>query len=199
MLQCKELLARCRVIAAATEAKNVTAKERRTMHKFERVYMRTLRHVYDTEKQLIVAMASIAGSVKDQRLVHAAREIARQSNDQLQRIERLFAVLYLEPRSDASWVATALLREAWDSCSGVHEGGTQGCAAALLALKRYEITLYEALLRWSEQFGLDEAIGDIRRSIAEELVQASILSDLAFIDEDNLNPALPLVERAALH
>ncbi len=64
-----------------------------------------------------------------------------------------------------------------------HEGGTQGCAAALLALKRYEITLYEALLRWSEQCELEEAIGDIRRSIAEELVQASILSDLAFIEE----------------
>jgi ferritin-like metal-binding protein YciE len=168
------------------------------MQKIERVYMRTLRHVYDTEKQLVVAMATISDSVGDDRLVRAAREIARQSQDQLQRIEHLFAVLYLEPRVEASWVATALLREAWDSCSGAHEGGTQGCAAALLALKRYEITLYEALLRWSEQCELEEAIGDIRRSIAEELVQASILSDLAFVEE-SVAPALPMVEQAALH
>jgi len=168
------------------------------MHKFERVYMRTLRHVYDTEKQLIVAMATISTSVSDDRLVRAAREIERQSQDQVERIECLFAVLYLEPRADASWVATALLREAWESCSGAHEGGTQGCAAALLALKRYEITLYEALLRWSEQCELEEAIGDIRRSIAEELVQASILSDLAFIEERDL-PALPMAEQPAMH
>lgn len=167
------------------------------MHKFERVYMRTLRHVYDTEKQLTVTMRTIACSVSDVRLIHAAREIERQSLDQLQRIEQLFAVLFLEPRTEASWVATALLREAMKSCSGAHEGGTQGCAAALLALKRYEITLYEALLRWSEQCELEEAIGDIRRSIAEELVQASILSDLAFIEEGAI-PALPLVEQAAL-
>jgi ferritin-like metal-binding protein YciE len=167
------------------------------MHKFERVFMRTLRHVYDTEKQLTVTMRAIAGSVSDVRLVHAAREIERQSQDQVLRIEQLFAVLFLEPRTEAAWVATALLREAMESCSGLHEGGTQGCAAALLALKRYEITLYEALLRWSEQCELEEPIGDIRRSIAEELVQASILSDLAFVEETNAR-ALPLVEQVAL-
>ncbi|WP_439542981.1 DUF892 family protein [Hyphomicrobium sp.] len=168
------------------------------MHKFERVYMRTLRHIYDTEKQLMVTMRAIAAAVSDERLVHAVREIERQSQDQLRRIEQLFEVLFLEPRTEASWVATALLREAMESCSGAHEGGTQGCAAALLALKRYEITLYEALLRWSEQCELEEAIGDIRRSIAEELVQASILSDLAFIEE-GITPELPMVEQAGLH
>lgn len=167
------------------------------MQNIERVYMRTLRQIYDTEKQLVAATATIAGSVSDHRLARAAREIARQSQAQLERIDRLFAVLYLEPRLEASWVTTALLREAWECCSGAHEGGTQGCAAALLALKRYEITLYEALLRWSEQCEIEEAIGDIRRSIAEELVQASILSDLAFVEE-RVTPALPLVEQAAL-
>jgi len=194
MLRCTELPALYRV----TDMARLAGDDDCAMQKIERVYMRTLRHVYDTEKQLVVAMATISDSVGDDRLIRAAREIARQSQDQLQRIEHLFAVLYLEPRAEASWVATALLREAWDSCSGAHEGGTQGCAAALLALKRYEITLYEALLRWSEQCELEEAIGDIRRSIAEELVQASILSDLAFVEE-SVAPALPMVEQAALH
>lgn len=168
------------------------------MQKFERVYMRTLRHIYDTEKQLVLSLGAISAAIADLRLLNALGEIGRQSERQARRIEDIFHLLYLEPRTEASWVATALLREAWETASSSREGGTQGCAAALLALKRYEITLYESLLRWSEQCQLDEAVPDIRRSIAEELVQASALTELAYAEEDE-DAALTFVERAALH
>lgn len=150
------------------------------MQEFERVYMRTLRHIYDTEKQLVSSVAALTDSIGDLRLRNALREIETQSRVQAQRIEAIFRELYLEPRGEASWAATALLRDAWEACTANRKDGTRGCAAALLAIKRYEITLYEALLRWSEDYAFDEVIPDIRRSIAEELVQASILSELAF-------------------
>lgn len=168
------------------------------MEEFERVYMRTLRHIYDTEKQLIASVPIISATALDCRLVAALSEIEAQSGNQARRIESIFSILYLEPRTEASWATTALLREAWEACSNTREGGTQGCAAALLAIKRYEITLYEALLRWSEQCHIDEAIADIRHSIAEELVQASILSELAFNDAAAAQP-LAYSERNALH
>lgn len=148
------------------------------MQDFERAYMRTLRQVYDTEKQLVATSRGIGLATADHRLLHALGQIEQQSLAQLERLESLFALLYLEARGEACWATTALLREASDSCAG--GAGAQGCAAALLAIKRYEITLYEALLRWSEQCQIDEVVPDIRRSIAEELVQASILSEIAF-------------------
>lgn len=169
------------------------------MQDFERVYMRTLRHVYDTEKQLLASVRAIATASADRTLVTVLTEIEAQSAQQIHRIEAIFRVLYLEPRGEPSWVTTALLREAWDSCTSNGEGGTQGCAASLLAIKRYEITLYEALLRWSEQCYLDEPLADIRRSIAEELVQASILSELAFEEAKAECATLPVAERGALH
>jgi ferritin-like metal-binding protein YciE len=169
------------------------------MQDFERAYMRALRHIYDTEKQLVASVRVIAETTPDLRLINALRVIETQSGAQVHRIESIFNVLYLEPRSEAAWPATALLREALDAVSGSRNGGTQGCAAALLAIKRYEITLYEALLRWSEQCQLDEAIPEIRRSIAEELVQASILSELAFEEAPVDAPTLAMAERNALH
>lgn len=169
------------------------------MQNFERVYMRTLRHIYDTENQLMSALGAICASISDFRLLNALREIEVQSRSQAQRIEGIFGVLYLEPRKEASWVATALLREAWESSSSPREGGTQGCAAALLALKRYEITLYESLLRWSEHCQIAEAVPDIRRSIAEELVQASVLSELAYAEEIDEPELIGAPDRAALH
>jgi len=167
------------------------------MQDFERNYMRTLRHIYDTEKQLVVSVRTIAATACDARLISTLRDIEVQSDNQAQRIEEIFRALYLEPRTEASWATTALLRDAWEACAS-GSSGTQGCAAALLAIKRYEITLYESLLRWSEQCQLDEALPDIRRSIAEELVQASVLSELAF-EEQVVQVALTTAERNALH
>jgi ferritin-like metal-binding protein YciE len=169
------------------------------MQDFERVYMRTLRHVYDTEKQLLASVRAIANASADRTLVAVLGEIEAQSAQQIQRIEAIFRVLYLEPRGEPSWVATALLREAWEASTSKREGGTQGCAASLLAIKRYEITLYEALLRWSEQCHLDELLPDIRRSIAEELVQASVLSELAFENDTTERTTFAVAERGALH
>lgn len=147
------------------------------MQDFERAYMRTLRQIYDTERQLVATAGALADASADHRLIQALHQISTQSAEQAERLEALFALLYLEPRADACWPTTALLREASDSCI---VQGVQGCAAALLAIKRYEVTLYEALLRWSEQCSLDEIVPDIRRSIAEELVQASVLAEIAF-------------------
>lgn len=168
------------------------------MQDFERVFMRALRHIYDTEMQLITSVRMLAGTSPDTALVGVLETIEQQSSSQVERLESIFRTLYLEPRAEASWATTALLREAWD-CTQASASGTQGCAAALLAIKRYEITLYESLLRWSEQCHLDEALPDIRRSIAEELVQASILSELAFKPAAYDATALGFSERPSLH
>ncbi len=164
---------------------------------FERTYLRTLRHIYDAKKQLLASLAAISASSPDGGLALVLTEIETQASHQIERLESIFAVLYQEPRGEASWVTTALLREAWEANE---ETGSEGCAAALLALKRYELTLYETLLRWSEQCDLYEALPAIRRCLAEEMLQASILAGHAF--ETRLEaeePAIAVPDRRALH
>ena len=166
---------------------------------FERVYMRTLRQIYDAEKQLCVSMPALCSPALGN-LAEVLTEIEGQSKRQIARLEGIFQVLYEEPRGEASWVTTALLREAWDAIGNNGERASlQGCAAALLALKRYELTLYETLLRWSERCELEEALPAIRRSIAEELLQASILSGIAFEPNPDVSTMIPESERRALH
>jgi ferritin-like metal-binding protein YciE len=174
-------------------------------HTFERVFLRALRQIYDTERQLSSSLPSLCTPAVDQELVLALREIEAQSERQTERLAGIFRSLYLEPRSEACWVTTALLREALDAASGHgassqgNGSGTEGCAAALLALKRYELTLYEALLRWSERCDLYEALPAIRRSIAEELLQASILAEFAFDPDRGAKAPITVAERRALH
>lgn len=169
------------------------------MQTLERVYMRTLRHLYDAERQLSASLSVLVATIGDMQLRKLLRDIEAQSGRQAERIEDIFKLLYLEPQPEASWVTTALLRDAWDCCSNVREGGAPGCAAALLALKRYEITLYESLLRWSEPCNLGEAMPPIRRSIAEELVQACALSELAYAPDAIEDPKLVWAQAGVLH
>ncbi len=163
---------------------------------FELVYMQTLRHLYDTETQITMSLVPLYDSGLDTSFIAAVRKIEQQSLAQLERLDEVFRVLYQKPRGQASWVATALLREAWDSTTK-HEDSTECCAAALLALKRYELTLYEALLHWSERCDLVEVLPAIRKSIAEELLQTTILSSFAFEVRDEA--PLPRRETCLIH
>lgn len=163
---------------------------------FELVYMQTLRHLYDTETQITLSLAPLFDSALDPGFLAAVRKIENQSKAQRARLEEIFQVLYQKPRGEASWVATALLREAWEA-STRHDDCTESCAAALLALKRYELTLYEGLLHWSERCDLFEVLPAIRRSIAEELLQTTILSSFAFDGRDELS--IPNREPCLVH
>jgi ferritin-like metal-binding protein YciE len=164
------------------------------------MYMRALRHIYDTEKQLYVSLPALRTPSLDKRLAELLMEIADLSESQSGRLEEVFAVLYETPRGEASWVTTALLREAWEVASVQESGaGTQGCAAALLAVKRYELTLYEMLLRWSEQCGLDEVLPPLRRCVAEELLHAAILFRFAVEATPDIDTPVTTVDRRALH
>lgn len=151
------------------------------MRGFEASFMRTLRQIYDTEKQLAVSLEALCVAELDESLTELIGKIADQSRDQAKRLEHFFSVLYLAPKAEVSWPATALIREAWNAVTEYDDGpSAEGCAAALLSLKRYELSLYESLYRWSSRCALDEVLPGLRRSIAEELLNSAALAQIAF-------------------
>ena len=84
----------------------------------------------------------------------------------------------------------ALLREAEEySALGAHGVACSGIAASLLAIKRLQITRYEALMAWSIECGFDEAVPLLRRALAEALVAAEALGTLAFGTPGRFLPA----------
>jgi Uncharacterized protein conserved in bacteria len=151
------------------------------MQSFESTFMRTLRQIYDTEKQLSVSLAALCVEELEPALTKLIEQISVQSKEQAKRLEAIFSLLYLSPRSEVAWPATAMLREAWNAVTELEdEPSNEGCAASLLAIKRYELSLYESLYCWSRQCALDEVLPNLRRSIAEELVNSAALSQIAF-------------------
>jgi ferritin-like metal-binding protein YciE len=134
------------------------------------------------ETQVVATLPVIAGHDIDRKLIETLNRFELQARHRLNRLERAFKLLYLVPTGNSCWVTTALLRQSWEAAS-VGEGcqvATQGAAASLLALKRHEMIQYETLMRWAQQCCLDEIVADMRRSLAETIVQGAILSEFAF-------------------
>jgi ferritin-like metal-binding protein YciE len=171
------------------------------MSDFGSLFVGRLRTVLDIQAQIVATFPAIEMLGVEPRLARALKLMTVQSAHQTQRVSEMLELLYLKPFGQASWVTTALLREAWEAGStcGDVATATQGCAAALLALKHYEMTEYEILLKWADQCALDEAIADLRRCFAEAVIQSAILAEFAF--QESVSPAIKPspVYQVALH
>jgi ferritin-like metal-binding protein YciE len=161
-------------------AVQTTAAERMTL-RFDEFYVRSLRLAYDAERQLADVLPRWVQHHPMAPCEAVLMRLAREAGEQLRRLETVFRELYQQPRAEPCWPVSALLREAEEySELGSDEFACCGVAASLLAIKRLQITRYEALMAWSIQCGLDEAVPLLRRALAEALVAAEALGTLAF-------------------
>lgn len=149
--------------------------------RFDEFYVRSLRLAYDAERQLAEALPRLAKLDPVAPCALALTRLAREASEQTRRLEAVFRALYQAPRADPSWPVTALLREAEEyAVAGAGDFACSGIATALLAIKRLQITRYEALMAWSLECGLEEAVPTLRRALAEALVAGEALGTIAF-------------------
>lgn len=150
-----------------------------TMREIENAYFKALRQIYDTKRQIEAAADALVPMIESDEFAQTVHQFAVQARSQIERLEQIFASLYELPRNEAAWAATAHLRDAVDALAPQYgEKSEIGCAA----VKRYELSLYESLYHWSVKCGLVEALPNLRRSIAEEILQTSILREKAYAE-----------------
>lgn len=160
--------------------------------RFDEFYVRSLRLAYDAERQLGEVLPRWSQLQPMAPCAPLLTRLARESGEQIRRLETVFRELYQQPRAEPCWPVSALLREAEEySALGAHDFACSGVAASLLAIKRLQITRYEALMAWSIECGFDEAVPLLRRALAEALVAAEALGTLAFGVPGRFSPQMP--------
>jgi ferritin-like metal-binding protein YciE len=162
--------------------------------RFDEFYVRSLRLAYDAERQLGAVLPRWSELQPMGPCAPLLTRLAREAGEQIRRLETVFRELYQQPRAEPCWPVSALLREAEEySALGAHEFACSGIAASLLAIKRLQITRYEALMAWSIECGFDEAVPLLRRALAEALVAAEALGTLAFGTPSRFSPQVPAI------
>ena len=152
------------------------------MADFATMYVGKLRQMLDAQTQLSLALPAITASIEHDTFTHELKQMMSRADFQSDRIAKILELLYLPAEGSVCWACAAMLRQAADAArlSDRNAYGVQDCAAALLSLERYVASEYETLLRWSYQCALDEALGPLRRCLAEAMLQGAILSEFAF-------------------
>ena len=129
-----------------------------------------LKDLYDAEKRLVKALPKMAKAAADDELKTAFQNHLSQTRDQVERLDEVFALLELKPKSKPCEGMKGLISEGEES---MEEDAAAPIAdlmliAAAQKVEHYEISAYGTLKAIAEQMGEDRVVRLLDKTLAEE-------------------------------
>lgn len=152
----------------------------------EALFLEELRDAYDFEHQIIEALEKTEQAATDKGLKRAFRDHRRQTEKQVQRLERVFKALDQKPKRQRSQGMKGILSEGEKIARA--EGDPASIDAALIAaaqrVEHYEIAAYGTLRALARQLGRDKEAKLLEEILDQEEKTDARLTELA---EDGIN------------
>lgn len=130
-----------------------------------------LRDIYDAEHKLINALEKMAKDASDEQLTQAFTEHRDVTQQQTERLERVFELIERAPRREPCAGINGLIEEYQkfnkeeDPSPEVRDVFATG---ASLKVENYEISSYKSLIKLANQLGLTEAVTIFEQNLREE-------------------------------
>jgi ferritin-like metal-binding protein YciE len=147
----------------------------------EELFLDEIRDLYDAEKQLTKALPKMARSAASGELRGAFEEHLGQTENHVQRLERIFAALNEKANEKKCAAMAGLIKEGDELVSESDQNALRdaGLIAAAQKVEHYEISGYGTARTHAEILGHDEAVGLLGETLEEEKKADEILNDLA--------------------
>ena len=154
----------------------------------ESLFLDELKDVYHAEKQLVKALPRMAKAASSPELRQAFTDHLKETQGQVQRLERIFRDLGLTPRAKKCEGMLGLVEE---GKAIMEEDGEEAVIdAALIAagqrVEHYEIAAYGCLRTYAQLLGYDNAVNLLQQNLQEEEAADEKLNALA---EGGINQA----------
>lgn len=154
------------------------------MDNLDELFEHELKDLYDAEKRLLPVLEKQAGEVADEEVADAFRRHREETQGQVERLERVFELVGIEPGTHTCHGIAGLLREREefikeDPSTPVLHVFTLGAAAKV---ETYEINAYEGLLRLAAHLNLDDEVTQLLLESLEEEEETLELME-GFMDE----------------
>ena len=129
-----------------------------------------LKDLYDAEKRLVKALPKVAKAANDAELKTALKHHLSQTQGHVERLDEVFALLELKPKSKPCEGMKGLISEGEEA---MQEDAVAPIAdvmliAAAQKVEHYEISAYGALKAIAEQMGNDRVVRLLDQTLAEE-------------------------------
>ena len=144
------------------------------------VFVEQLKDVLSAEKQLTKALPKMAKAARSPRLKAAFDSHLRETEEQIDRLERVFGTLGKKPMSKHCAGMEGLVKEGEEAMQAEGEDALTDSLliAAAQRVEHYEISAYGSLAEYARVLGLEEANGLLEETLAEEKAADAKLTDV---------------------
>ena len=128
----------------------------------------------------------MAKETSDERLRMAFENHLKETEGQVERLEKVFSMIDKAPRGVKCPVILGLVEEAKEIMEKTEDDSAlnAGLLAGAQAVEHYEMARYGTLIAWAEQLGLSQAIPLLEETLEQEKKVDKLLTNLA---EKNIN------------
>jgi ferritin-like metal-binding protein YciE len=152
------------------------------------LFLNELKDIYNAEKQIVRALPRMAKAAEAPELSQAFTKHLRETEGQVERLERIFKSLGQTPRGKTCKGMQGLLEEGKEILE--EDGAPQVIDAALIAaaqrVEHYEIAAYGCLRTYAQLLGMNDADRLLEQTLQEEEATDQALTSLG---EGGLNQA----------
>ena len=152
-----------------------------SVHNLEDLFVDKLKDVYDAERRITKALPKMVKNAGSQELASAFEEHLAQTEDHIERLDRIFENLDKTPGRKTCHGIVGILEEGQEAMG--KEGPESVLDAAMIAgaqeVEHYEIAAYGCLRTWAELLGKTEEARLLEETLREETETDEKLTQLA--------------------
>ena len=145
------------------------------------LFLHGVKDLFYAEKKLVQTLPKMAKKATSAELKQAIEQHLAETQDQVERLERIFELLDETPRGKKCPAMDGLIEEGKEIMEEAEDDDVldAGMLAAAQAVEHYEIARYGTLIAWGEVLGMGEAVQLLKESLKEEKNADKLLSSLA--------------------
>jgi ferritin-like metal-binding protein YciE len=130
-----------------------------------------LNYVYDCEQKLVEkGLPSMIENASSPQLQAALRQHLEETRHQVQRLEQVFGAIGAEPKTKGNDILDKMMSAAKDSVSNIEDSPLRDAALIVNGnfVEHYEIAAYGSLASFARKLGLQNVVGLLEETLAEE-------------------------------
>jgi ferritin-like metal-binding protein YciE len=148
---------------------------------FEELFIKELSDIYSAEVQLTRALPKLAKAASDDELKQAFKDHARETEGQVQRIEKIVKAEGLKLKRVKCAAMEGLIEESQEAMDEIEEGPLLDVSLIMGAQKveHYEIAAYGSLVELAKLLEYDKAVKLLSDTLDEEKATDEKLTEIA--------------------
>jgi len=140
-----------------------------------------LKDIYWAEKALTKALPKMSKNATSQELIDALQSHLEETEEQVQKVEQVFAILGKKPVAKKCEAMDGLIKEAQEIMESTDDGAMRdaGIISAGQKVEHYEIATYGTLRTFARTLGLNDAADILEEILNEEKSADQKLTEIA--------------------